>query len=393
MIRRARRGSHPPTSTDPNPPDPPDAPDARDGAGPGKVRLQRVLAAAGVAARRACEALIEAGRVEVNGTVVRTLPVFVDPARDTITVDGRAIPRAKTSEQGRQRPGTSLAGQRFIYLMVYKPERVLSTTRDEAGRTTVMDLVDHPALARQDQGGLGARVYPVGRLDFHTSGLVLLTNDGDLANRLTHPRFGVPKTYAVWAKGDMPQDFARDLERGLNLKHRRAAAQARGTRAPSAAAAPAAADPNAAIVIGPPRADNGKTMVEITLHERGPRSLADMLGEAGVTVSKMVRTAIGPLHLRGVALGQWRELDRQELQALRRAARGIAAPRDRAHPPSSAPPRPPRRPRPSRAARPSRPERSGRPERPGRPERSDRRPGSPATAGSRPRRPGRRDRA
>jgi len=386
MIRRARRGSHPSTSADPNPPD---APDARDGTGPGKVRLQRVLAAAGVAARRACEALIEAGRVEVNGTVVRALPVFVDPARDTITVDGRAIPRAKASEQGRQRPGTSLAGQRFIYLMVYKPERVLSTTRDEAGRTTVMDLVDHPALARQDQGGLGARVYPVGRLDFHTSGLVLLTNDGDLANRLTHPRFGVPKTYAVWAKGDMPQDFARDLERGLNLKHRRAAAQARGTRAPSAA--PAASDPNAAIVIGPPRADAGKTMVEITLHERGPRSLADMLGEAGVTVSKMVRTAIGPLRLRGVALGQWRELDRQELQALRRAARGISTHAPRPHPPSSAPSAPPRRPRPARPARPSGPGRPGRPERSGRPEQADRRPPSRAAPGSRPRRPGRRD--
>lgn len=376
MIRRARRAGNPST-----PPDH-DAPDTPHGAGPGKVRLQRVLAAAGVAARRACEALIEAGRVEVNGAVVRALPVFVDPARDAITVDGRAIPRARTSEQGRQRPGTSLAGQRFIYLMVYKPERVLSTTRDEAGRTTVMDLVDHPALARQDQGGLGARVYPVGRLDFHTSGLVLLTNDGDLANRLTHPRFGVPKTYAVWAKGDMPQDFARDLERGLNLKHRRAAAQARGDRTTPA-------DPGSAIVIGPPRADNGKTMVEITLHERGPRSLADMLGEAGVTVSKMVRTAIGPLRLRGVALGQWRELDRQELQALRRAARGNPTRKPRPESPSSAssppshpiPPGPPRRPRPAR------------PQRTSRPARADRPPPSQASPGARPRRPGWRDRA
>ncbi len=329
------------------------------------MRLQRVLAAAGVAARRVCEEMIEAGRVEVNGTVTRVLPIFVDPARDRITVDGRVLPRAKPERASRParghpapatddradgdaagddrnqanaddsghahphrpRPGSSVTGQRFLYLMVYKPERVLSTTRDEAGRTTVLDLVDHPAMARGnaaagETGGLGARVYPVGRLDFHTSGLVLLTNDGVLANRLTHPRFSVPKTYAVWARGMLPAEFIADLERGLNIKHKRAVTGEAKREGLGGRASGGGGGGGEAITLGTPRIEGGKTVVEITLRERGPRSLTEMLGEAGVKVAKVVRTAIGPVSLREVALGQWRELDRREVQALRRAADG-----------------------------------------------------------------------
>src|SRR5690606_13551855 len=154
-------------------------------------RLQRVMADAGVASRRACEELIARGAVEVNGEVVTELPIFVDPREDRILVEGRPLPK---------RGG----GDRNIYIMLNKPERTLTTVTDErefggegGGRRTVMDLVDHPARAR---------LFPVGRLDYATRGLVLLTNDGELANKLTHPRYGVHKTYEAVVKGVLPDD-------------------------------------------------------------------------------------------------------------------------------------------------------------------------------------------
>lgn len=280
---------------------------------PEGVRLQRVLAAAGVAARRTCEELIRTGRVSVNGKVVSTLPAFVDPASDSIVVDGRPIPRAKG---GGSRHGATMTGQRLLYIMAYKPEKVLSTTRDEVGRKTIMDFVKHPAMTGEDSGGMGARLYPVGRLDFHTSGLVLLTNDGELANRLTHARYGVPKIYRVVAKGVLEDDYLADLERGLNLKHKRAVAEVKGDRAPSRRKA---ADPLPPIALRVVSREQGKTILDVRLAETGPRDLAELLGEAGITVAKVMRTGIGPLRLTGVGLGQWREVTRDELRDLRKA--------------------------------------------------------------------------
>ncbi len=298
------------------------------GPAPEGVRLQRVLAAAGVAARRICEELILAGRVSVNGKQVKDLPAFVDPASDTIVVDGRPIPKVKPTG-GRRGPGATLTGGRLLYLIAYKPEKVLSTTRDDAGRRTIMDYVDHPATRGED-GALGARLFPVGRLDFHMSGLVLLTNDGELANRLTHARYGVPKYYRVLAKGVLEDDYIADLERGLNLKHQRAVSEFRGMPAEDGggngpvrggAAGEAPLPPIALRVV---QREPGRTTLDIRLTETGPRGVPELLGEAGITVAKIQRTGIGPLRLTGVRLGQWRELTRDELRELRRVT-GLTA--------------------------------------------------------------------
>ncbi|MCX5690919.1 MAG: pseudouridine synthase, partial [Planctomycetota bacterium] len=159
------------------------------------------MADAGVAARRMCEEMIESGRVSVNGEVIRKLPVFLDPENDTIIVEGRPL----------QRP------ERKLYLMVYKPERMLVTNADEPefDRATIMEIVDHPAKAR---------LFPVGRLDFETAGLVIMTNDGELANSLTHPKFNVPKTYEALIKGHIDQsllDGVRIKIRGLRKRSAR----------------------------------------------------------------------------------------------------------------------------------------------------------------------------
>lgn len=308
------------------------------------MRLQRLMAAAGIAARRVCEQMIAAGRVEVNGRIERELPVFVDPAADSVTVDGRTIPRVRRRESGSGQKNRGahegISGQRLLYVLAFKPERVLCTTRDEAGRPTIMDIVHHPAMA-SPTNPLGARLYPVGRLDFHTPGLVLMTNDGELANRITHARFGVPKHYRVVARHALDDEFLGDLERGLNLKHAAALREVAAERAPrsawssrerTAGSKPmprvrggmndaSGADPShPSIMITVAARENDKTTLEISLLESGPRSLADMLREAGVQVTKVTRTGIGPLKLRGIGLGQWRELERDELRAIRRAA-------------------------------------------------------------------------
>jgi len=282
-------------------------------AGQSGVRLQRVLAAAGVAARRICEEMIEAGRVEVNGKIQKRLPIFVDPSEDRITVDGKPIPRARVrggagaragAAPGRVKP-TDLGG-RMLYIMLHKPPRVMSTMAEDE-RTTIVDLIDHPGV-QSKKNPTGQRVFPVGRLDFHTAGLVLLTSDGECANRLTHPRYGVPKLYEALVKGNFDDTFAHDLTKGLSRKHVRAAMEMGEN--PD--------DPDAdRITVRILERREGKTLLEITLCETSKRPLAEMLNEAGVPVTRLIRTGIGPLRLRGVGPGQWRELDRDEIRVLR----------------------------------------------------------------------------
>lgn len=248
-------------------------------------RLQRILADAGVASRRACEAMIEEGRVSVNGKIVSTLPAFADARTDRIVVDGQPISRP----------------ERRVYLMLNKPARTLSTSRDEpgAGRKTVVELVDHPAAPR---------LFPVGRLDFQTTGLVLLTNDGDLANRLTHPRYGVPRTYHAVVKGDVTPEMLTEIGKGLGRFERKTAKARPGTPAPRVELSIAKREP-------------GRTILSVTL-VRGPvQALAGLLKTYGCAVRSFERIALGPLTLRGVGRGQWRELDRKEIGELRRAAR------------------------------------------------------------------------
>ncbi|KAA0212694.1 MAG: pseudouridine synthase [Leptolyngbya sp. PLA3] len=248
-------------------------------------RLQRVLADAGVASRRECERLIESGAVEVNGEVVTRLPVFVDPENDRIMVEGRPIRRQR---------------ERKLYILLNKPSRTLTTNADEPGsdRRTVIDLVDHPQKSR---------LFPVGRLDYDTTGLLLLTNDGDLANQLTHPRYGVPKTYRAVVKGTIEDDAVAELERGIFLADRKAGRTQGASR-------------TAHVEVRVVLRERERTTLELTLREGRNRQVRRLLAAVGYPVKRLERIAMGPLSLRGVARGQWRELDRHEIRALKKAS-------------------------------------------------------------------------
>jgi 23S rRNA pseudouridine2605 synthase len=251
----------------------------------GRERLQRVLADAGVAARRVCEAMIEAGRVRVNGQIVRKLPVFVVET-DEIEVDSRRIPP-------RGRP---------VYVLVNKPERTLVTSADEPGigRTTVMDLVKHPS---------GVRLFPVGRMDYYSTGLVLLTNDGELANRLTHPRYGVPRTYEITVRGTVTAEHLRAIRAKIRVAKERIASDRPGKAKKSQGSQP---EIETALDVG------DRSMIRLTLRESGTPDLREMLREIGIPVKRMTRIAYGPLNLAGLAIGRWRELERQEIQAIKK---------------------------------------------------------------------------
>ena len=248
-------------------------------------RLQRVLSQAGVASRRACEALIEEGRVEVNGRVVTRLPVFVDVSSDRIRVDGKVVS----------------ASERKLYVMLNKPARTVTTARDEPGldRRTVFDLVDHPS---------GIRLFPVGRLDFETMGLLLLTNDGEMANALTHPRYGLAKTYRAIIRGRLSDDDVESIERGIYLADRK---EGRST----------GASRTARVQVEIIKRDRDRTTLQITLKEGRNRQVRRMLASIGYPIKKLERVAIGPLRLKGIARGAWRELSRDELRTLRRLLR------------------------------------------------------------------------
>lgn len=245
-------------------------------------RLHKVLAEAGVGSRRACEQLIHAGEVTVNRIPVTELPAWVDPARDRIVVSGRPI-------QARQ------PNERLVYIMLFKPKGVVSSNATTEGRVRAIDLVNHPSRAR---------LYPVGRLDVDSSGLLLLTNDGDLANRLTHPRYGVHKTYEVTVKGSLDASDVERLRQGLVLYDQRARA-ARRTQG---------------VGLKLLKRDRERTMLLMELREGRNRQIRRMMLELGHPVKKLRRVSMGPLKLRGVSMGQWRELTAREVAMLRTAA-------------------------------------------------------------------------
>jgi len=240
------------------------------------MRLAKYLAHAGVASRRSAEALIAAGRVRVGGEIV------TDPARDVdehsdVSVDGRALTGPEP---------------RVLYAL-HKPVGVLSTARDTHGRPTVLDLV--PAD--------GLRLYPVGRLDRDSSGLLLLTNDGGLANRLTHPRYEIPKTYRARLGGGKLSDASlRRLRAGVQLEDGRTApAQVRRVGAP------------------------GANTIELTIHEGRNRQVRRMCQAVGHPVLELVRTQFGPLALAGLPAGSYRRLTDAEIERLRALARSHTA--------------------------------------------------------------------
>jgi 23S rRNA pseudouridine2605 synthase len=234
-------------------------------------RLQKVLAGAGVASRRKAEEIVAAGRVRVNGAVVTEMGVKVDPRRDRIEVDGRAI-----------------AAERPVTVLLNKPRGVVSTVRDPEGRPTVAELVR----------GVGARLFPVGRLDWATSGALLMTNDGDLAYALTHPKFGVEKTYHVKLVGAIAEEVLDAWRKGVKLDD-------------GAVTRPAQA-------VFRVEANEGGTWIQITIKEGRNRQIRRMADATGVSVSKLKRVSFAGITIEGVPLGTYRELSEKELARLKR---------------------------------------------------------------------------
>jgi 23S rRNA pseudouridine2605 synthase len=229
------------------------------------VRLQKVLAQAGLGSRRTCEELIERRRVRVNGEVA-VLGRRVDPEHDLIEVDGAAI----GVKEG------------LVHLLLHKPAGVITTVTDTLDRPTVLDLV--PAAPR---------VYPVGRLDADSEGLLLLTNDGELTHRLTHPSYGVDKEYLVEVEGAPQRGAVRRLREGVELDD--------GRTAPAKVAV------------------LGDRLLRITIHEGRNRQVRRMCEAVGHPVLRLVRTRIGPLTDRTLQPGTWRALTQDEVRALERA--------------------------------------------------------------------------
>jgi 23S rRNA pseudouridine2605 synthase len=239
---------------------------------PDGVRLQKVLAQAGVGSRRACEELIVAGRVEVDGRRVTELGVRIDPRRSVVHVDGVRVQ----------------VDSSLVYLVLNKPLGVVSAMSDPQGRPNLGDFV-----ANREE-----RLFHVGRLDADTEGLVLLTNDGELAHRLSHPSYEVPKTYLVEVSGPVPRDLGKRLRAGIELED--------GT---------ARVDSFKVVDARP-----GKALLELVLHDGRNRVVRRLLAAAGSPVEQLVRTQIGPIRLGDLRSGRTRVLGQAEVGALMAAA-------------------------------------------------------------------------
>jgi 23S rRNA pseudouridine2605 synthase len=239
---------------------------------PEGIRLQKVLAAAGIASRRGSEVLIEEGRVEVNGQVVTVLGTRVDPTRDHIRVDGRRLPPER----------------RHVYFVLNKPRGVVSTLSDPEGRPTLVDYLPPRS----------GRLFHVGRLDTETEGLIVLTNDGDLAQHLSHPKYEVFKTYLAEVDGVVDRAMIRRLSHGVTLED------------------------------GPVHPDRvrlvdttaSRSLVEVRLHSGRNRVVRRLFEAVGHPVHRLARTRIGPIRLGDLPTGQTRPLTRDELGALFDAA-------------------------------------------------------------------------
>jgi len=259
-------------------------------------RLQKVLADAGVASRRDVEFAVRAGRVRVNGRRVVELPCLVDPARDLIELDGEILDLARRAgERPRER----------LYLMVNKPKGVISTARDPGGRPNVVDLV---------RAGVpvGERVYPVGRLDADSTGLVLLTNDGELAHRLAHPSSGIPKEYRVTVQGELSPGSLARLSQGVFLAD---------TGSPQGGAKRARLKAVRVLKRVKNRRDGDLSLVSVTLTEGQNREIRRLFARVGARVKSLERVALGSLELGRLPRGHFRALRGEEILALRRSVR------------------------------------------------------------------------
>ena len=238
------------------------------------VRLQKVLSQAGIASRRVAERMIVDGRVEVDGRVVTALGTRVDPETADIRVDGSRI----------------VLDDSMVYLAINKPRGMHSTMSDDRGRPCVGDLVEHRVRGNK-------KLFHVGRLDADTEGLLLLTNDGELAHRLMHPSFEVPKTYLATVTGSVPRGLGKTLRNGVELDD-----------------GPVAVDDFAVVDAVP-----GKTLVRVTLHEGRKRIVRRLLAEVGFPVQSLVRTDIGAVTLGDQRPGSIRPLTRKEVGDLYKA--------------------------------------------------------------------------
>jgi 23S rRNA pseudouridine2605 synthase len=236
-------------------------------------RLQKIIAHAGFASRREAEAMIREGRVTVNGRVVTELGTKANPGRDHIKVDGKLITRAETHR----------------YILLYKPKEVTSTVNDPEGRKTVVDLVK----------GVRERIYPVGRLDFQSEGLLLLTNDGDLAYKVSHPKHGSVKTYHVKVRGVPDERIIGKLERGITIDGKRTVpCEIRQMKTTGRGD------------------DEGNSWYEVRLREGRNQQIRKMFKAVGHPVSKLRRVGIGPISDPKLTPGDWRELTRNEVKML-----------------------------------------------------------------------------
>lgn len=233
----------------------------------GKMRIQKYLSEMGIVSRRTAEELIAEGQILVNDEVVARLPVFVDPARDRVVVRGAVV-----------------RTQRPRYFMMNKPRNVVCTSGQKSGRTRVVDLMPP----------LDVKVNPVGRLDPEATGLVLLTNDGELAQRLAHPRYGIAKQYLVEIEGQATQPLVAALLEGVHLAEGRASASAADIQ----------------------WAGFDRSVLWVSTHDQFPRQIQRMLAKLGHDVRKLERIAVGPLALKGLPIGAVRELSIRELAPL-----------------------------------------------------------------------------
>ena len=233
-----------------------------------KQRLQKVLAAAGVASRRKCEQLILDGAVQVNRKLVDTLPAFADPEKDIITVNGKKI-----------------QPERKVYFLLNKPKGVICSNFDPQGRKKAIDLV--PA---------SERIFCVGRLDADSTGIIILTNDSELTNRLTHPKYRVPETYLVRVKGQIGGEAVEKLKKGVWLAEGKTA--------------------GASIKVL--RRSHKESLIEITIGQGLNRQIRRMLSKVGLSVKSLTRTQIGKLTTRGLGVGKFRVLTRAEVAYLKR---------------------------------------------------------------------------
>jgi 23S rRNA pseudouridine2605 synthase len=250
-------------------------------------RLQKIIAHAGVSSRREAEAMIREGRVTLNGRVVDELGTRADPKRDHIKVDGKLITQAEPHR----------------YILLYKPKEVMTTVEDPQGRRTVIDLVR----------GIRERIYPVGRLDFHSEGLVLLTNDGELAFKVSHPTHGSVKTYSVKVRGVPEERLVDKLRRGITIDGKRTLP----------------CDIERMHTTGK-RDDEGNSWFEVKLREGRTQQIRKMFQAVGHPVSKLRRVAIGPISDPKLTPGVWRELTKQEvkmLETMKEPKKSIAKPR------------------------------------------------------------------